>query len=164
MLYMVIRMLENPYAIEELPACDIDLIIPTRVYELDSNIRLAKEAIATMEARLHEMEVDRNGMLKRAKELSITDDGSYKIIEIPVYAKKKVDVEKLKKLEPERYKQILGNIRARIQDKINAEIDKAEVFISQADVKSCIRDKAILAMVIPEPTEPIGYEVSVVRR
>jgi hypothetical protein len=44
-------MLDNPYAVEELPTQDIDLIIPTRVAELDSNIRLAKEAIATMESR-----------------------------------------------------------------------------------------------------------------
>ena len=157
-------MLDNPYAVEELPTQDIDLIIPTRVAELDSNIRLAKEAIATMEARLHDMEVDRNIMLKRAKELAITTDAQWKIIEIPIYPKKKVDVAKLKQLAPDRFGQIIDNIRARLVDKITAEQAKAESFISQADVKAVIRDKAMLAMIIPEPSEPIGYEVSVVKR
>jgi len=157
-------MLDNPYAVEKLPTQDIDLIIPTRVAELDSNLSIAKDQLALMESRIREMELDRNTLLVRAKELNITDDGRYKIIEIPIYPKKKVDVKKLQQLEPDRYKQILANIRSRIQDKINAEIDKAETFISQADVKSVIRDKAILAMVIPEPSEPIGYTVSVVKR
>ena len=157
-------MLDNPYAVETLPKQDIDLIIPSRVAELDSNLLIAKEQLELMESRIREMELDRNTLLMRAKELAITDDGKYKIIEIPVYAKKKVDVKKLQQLEPDRYKQILANIRSRIQDKINAEIDKAETFISQADVKSVIRDKVVLSMVIPEPTEPIGYTVSVVKR
>jgi len=157
-------MLDNPYAVEKLPTQDIDLIIPTRVAELDSNLSIAKDQLALMESRIREMELDRNTLLVRAKELNITDDGRYKIIEIPIYPKKKVDVKKLQQLEPDRYKQILANIRSRIQDKINAEIDKAETFISQADVKSVIRDKHILAMVIPEPSEPIGYTVSVVKR
>jgi hypothetical protein len=157
-------MLDNPYAVEELPTQDIDLIIPTRVAELDSNIRLAKEAIATMESRLHDMEVDRGIMLKRAKELAITTDANWKIIEVPIYPKKKVDVSKLKQLAPDRFNQIIDNIRARLVDKITAEQAKAETFISQADVKIVIRDKAMLAMIIPEPSEPIGYEISVVKR
>ena len=157
-------MLDNPYAVETLPKQDIDLIIPTRVAELDSNLMIAKEQLELMESRIREMESDRNTLLLRAKELAITTDANWKIIEIPVYAKKKVDVKKLQQLEPDRYKQILANIRSRIQDKINAEIDKAETFISQADVKSVIRDKVVLSMVIPEPTEPIGYTVSVVKR
>lgn len=157
-------MLDNPYALETLPASEIDLIIPSRVAEIDSNIRIIQENLDMLQGRLREMELDRDTLLARAKELAITTDAHYTIVEVPVYPKKKVDVEKLKKLEPERYKLILANIRARIQDKINAEIDKAETFISQADVKAVVRDKAILAMVIPEPTEPIGYEVSVVKR
>jgi SpoVK/Ycf46/Vps4 family AAA+-type ATPase len=157
-------MLDNPYAVETVPAGDIDLIIPTRVAELDSNIRLAKEAIATMESRLHDMEVDRDIMLKRAKELHISDDSRWKIIKIPLYPKKKVDVAKLKQLAPDRFDQIINNIRARLVDKITAEQAKAESFISQADVKAVIRDKAMLAMVIPEPSEVIGWEVSVVKR
>jgi len=157
-------MLDNPYAVETLPKQDIDLIIPTRVAELDSNLLIMKEQLELTESRIRDMELDRNTLLMRAKELAITDDGKYKIVEIPVYAKKKVDVKKLQQLEPDRYKQILANIRSRIQDKINADIDKAETFISQADVKSVIRDKVVLSMVIPEPTEPIGYTVSVVKR
>ena len=157
-------MLDNPYAIETLPADDLDLIIPSRVAELDNNLTLARQALATMQSRIAEMESDRMTMLNRAKELNITTDAHWKIVEIPLYAKKKVDVKKLQALEPDRYKLILANIRARIQDKINAEIDKAETFISQADVKAVVRDKAILAMIIPESTEPIGYEISVVRR
>ena len=157
-------MLDNPYELETLPASDLDLIIPTQVAELDLILATAKEQLAMMESRIREIESDRNILLSRAKELHITDDGKYKIIEVPVYAKKKVDVDKLKKLEPERYKLILANIRARIQDKINSEIDKAETFISQADVKNVIRDKMMLSQIIPEPSEPIGYEVNVVKR
>ena len=157
-------MLDNPYAVEKLPTQDIDLIIPSRVAELDSNLAVAKAALEAIEARIREMDLYMNTLLVRAKELNITDDGRYKIIEVPIYPKKKVDVKKLQQLEPDRYKQILANIRSRIQDKINAEIDKAETFISQADVKSVIRDKGILALVIPEPSEPIGYTVSVVKR
>lgn len=157
-------MLDNPYAVEKLPIQDIDLIIPTRVAELDSNLAVAKDALAVMETRIREMELDRTTLLERAKELAITTDANWKIVEIPIYPKKKVDVKKLQQLEPDRYKQILSNIRSRIQDKINAEIDKAETFISQADVKSVIRDKAVLAMVIPEPSEPIGYTTTVVKR
>ena len=157
-------MLDNPYAVETLPKSDIDLIIPSKVAELDSHLAIAKEQLAMMESRIREMEVDRNTLLVRAKELAITTDAHWKIVEVPIYAKKKVDVRKLQQLEPDRYKQILSNIRSRIQDKINAEIDKAETFISQADVKSVIRDKAVLSLVIPEPTEPIGFTTSVVRR
>ena len=157
-------MLDNPYELETLPASDLDLVIPTQVAELDLILATAKEQLAMMESRIREIESDRNILLSRAKELHITDDGKYKIIEVPVYPKKKVDVDKLKKLEPERYKLILANIRARIQDKINSEIDKAETFISQADVKNVIRDKMMLSQIIPEPSEPIGYEVNVVKR
>ena len=157
-------MLDNPYALEKLPAQDVDFIIPTRVAELDSNIAVAKDALAMMEGRIREMELDRNTLLVRAKELNITTDAHWKIVECPVYPKKKVDVKKLQQLEPDRYTQILANIRSRIRDKINAEMDKAETFISQADVKAVVRDKAILAMVIPEPTEPTGWTTSVVKR
>ena len=157
-------MLDNPYALEKLPALDVDFIIPTRVAELDSNIAVAKDALAMMEGRIREMELDRNTLLVRAKELNITTDAHWKIVECPVYPKKKVDVKKLQQLEPDRYNQILANIRSRIRDKINAEMDKAETFISQADVKAVVRDKAILAMVIPEPTEPTGWTTSVVKR
>ena len=149
---------------ETLPADAMDMLIPTQVSKLDIHISFLKENLLHLEAQIKDAEFDRTELLKRAKDLNITDDGTYKIIETPVYPKKRVDVEKLKKLEPDRYKQILANIRSRIQDKINAEIDKADGFISQADVKSVIRDKAVLAMVIPEPSEPIGYETSVVRR
>ena len=157
-------MLDNPYALEKLPALDVDFIIPTRVAELDSNIAVAKDALAMMEGRIREMELDRNTLLVRAKELNITTDAHWKIVECPVYPKKKVDVKKLQQLEPDRYNQILANIRSRIRDKINAEMDKAETFISQADVKAVVRDKAILAMVIPEPSEPTGWTTSVVKR
>ena len=157
-------MLDDIRELETVPACDLDFAIPSRVAELDANLLIAKEALEMMEARIREMELDRNALLVRAKDLAITTDANYKIIESPVYAKKKVDVRKLQQLDPDRYKQILANIRSRIQDKINAEIDKAETFISQTDIKSIIRDKAILAMVIPENTEILGYVTSVVRR
>jgi len=157
-------MLDNIQELETLPADDSDLIIPTRLSQIDSDIAFIKDNIANMQEQLQSKESDRAMLIKRAQELHITTDKEWKIIECPVYAKKKVDVERLKKLEPERYNQILANIRSRIQDKINGEMDKADGFISQADVKSVIRDKGVLAMVIPEPAEPIGYNFTVVRR
>jgi hypothetical protein len=75
-----------------------------------------------------------------------------------------VDVAVLKERFSDKYDQILANIRERIKDKINAEMDKAAVSISQADVKAVVRDKFALMQIIPEPTEPERYEVSVVKR
>ena len=74
-------MLDNPYAVETLPVQDIDLIIPTRVAELDSNLVIAEEQLAIMESRIREMELDRSTLLVRAKELSITTDANWKIVE-----------------------------------------------------------------------------------
>ena len=157
-------MLDNLMEKETLPASPSEQTLPTTIANTDTHIKLLKENLLHLQQQIADAESDRVIMLKRAKELNITDDGAYKIIEVPVYPKKKVDVEMLKKLEPNRYEQILSNIRSRIQDKINGEMDKAEGFVSQADVKSVIRDKAVLARIIPEPKEPIGYEVNVVRR
>ena len=157
-------MLDNLMEKETLPISELELTIPTQISVIDTDIVFIKKTITDLQAQLSDKESDRNALLARAKEMGITTDKEWKIIEVPIYPKKRVDVEKLKHLEPDRYNQILANIRSRIQDKINAEIDKAAGFISQADVKSVIRDKGILAMVIPEPKEPIGYETSVVRR
>lgn len=157
-------MLDNLMEKETLPISETDLTIPTQVSTIDTDIVFIKKTIADLESQLNDKFMDRNTLLARAKEMHVTTDKDWKIIEVPVYPKKKVDIEMLKKLEPDRYAQILANIRSRIQDKINGEMDKAEGFVSQADVKACIRDKGMLARVIPEPTEPIGYEVNVVRR
>lgn len=157
-------MLDNIRDVETLPADDNDRLIPTRLSVIDSDIKFIKDNIERMQEQLKDKEFDRGALIKRAKELNITTDKEWKIVEVPIYPKKRVDVDKLKKLEPERYLQILSNIKSRLNDKINAEMEKVDTFVSQSDVKSVIRDKAILAMVIPEPKEPVGYEVSVVKR
>ena len=155
--------LDNIMEKETLPVDDMDKRIPSRVAELDMHIQFLRENRERLNMQIDSAVMDRAFLLKRAKECNITDDGNYKIVEIPVYPKKRVDVTVLKKYQ-DKYDLIVANIKSRISDKAAAEITKADTFISQADVKAVIRDKAILAMVIPEPTEVVGYEVSVVKR
>jgi hypothetical protein len=155
--------LENIMEKEILPIDDMDKQIPTRIAELDTHIQFLRENAARLQAQIESAAMDRVILLKRAKECNITDDGNYKIIEIPLYPKKRVDVTILKKYQ-DKYDLIVANIKSRISDKAAAEITKADSFISQADVKAVIRDKAILSMVIPEPSEIVGYEVNVVKR
>jgi hypothetical protein len=155
--------LDNITEKETLPVDDMDKRIPTRVAELDTHIQFLRENLDRLQMQIDSAVMDRAALLKRAKECSITDDGNYKIVEIPLYPKKRVDVETLKKYQ-DKYNLIVANIKSRISDRAAAEITKADTFISQADVKAVIRDKAVLSMVIPEPTEIVGYEINVVKR
>ena len=156
-------MLENLIEKETLPIGDEDRAIPTRIARLDQHIKFKEDQLALMQEEIRMSKVDRDILIARAKECNITTDENYKIVEVPVYPKKRVDVQKLKQFE-DKYRKILENIAERIKDKANSEAAKAENFISQADVKAVVRDKAILAMVIPDGGEPERYEVSVVKR
>ena len=157
-------MLDNPYELETLPASDLDLIIPTQVAELDLILATAKEQLAMMESRIREIESDRNILLSRAKELHITDDGKYKIIEVPVYPKKKVDVGLLKKNYEEKYDLIIANRESTYKDKLEIEREKILTDITQADLKAVVKDKAVLAMLIPEQKIPVRCDITVVKR
>jgi len=109
------------------------------------------------------VEADRLALFKRAKEINVVMDDHYKIVEVPIYPKKRVDVERLKRY-PEKYALIVQNIQSKIKDKAEMEIRKADVYISQADVKAVVKDKSILAVVIPEPMEVERWETEVVKR
>jgi hypothetical protein len=156
-------MLDSLSEVETLPKSSDDLTIPTKVAKLDTHLKFLQLQKSALEDHIKSTEFDRSELLRRAKEIHITTDDKYKIIEIPIYPKKRVDVEKLKQY-PEKYSLIIQNIQSRIKDKADVEIQKAEGFISQADVKSVIKNKAMLAMVIPEQSVPERWESEVVRR
>ena len=149
---------------ETLPVGDEDRIIPTKLAKIREHMEFLDKEIAAMIRMKSESQSDFDILVKRAKECGITTDSEWKIVESPIYPKKRVDVEKLKHIAPDKYELIIANIKSRLADKIVAEQTKAETFIAQSDVKTVIRDKAMLAMVIPEPTEPSGYEISIVKR
>lgn len=146
-----------------LPPDESDLAIPTRIAQIDEHKKFLESQIVALQDSIAQSMVERGELLKRSKELRIFEDANYKIVEIPIYPKKRVDVETLKKYS-DKYQQILSNIASRIKDKAEMESKKAESFISQADVKAVIRDKATLAMVIPEVSEPSGWEISLVKK
>jgi hypothetical protein len=155
--------LDNIMEKEMLPVGDEDKTLPTKIYEIDEHIRFLHDQLAILSDQFDSAKQDRLALIARAKECHITDDGRYKIVEIPIYPKKRVDVTVLKKYQ-DKYALIVANIKSRIQDKAAMEIEKADVVISQADVKAVVRDKALLSMIIPEPSEPERYETTVVRR
>ena len=158
-------MLETPNETEILPKGPEDEIIPTRVAELNEHIAFLKQNMDVLAGAIRDAEIDKSELIKRANSLNITADANYKIVKTPLYPAKRVDVERLKAvLPPDRYELIIQNIHATLQDKIEAEKLKAESFISQSDVKAVVTDKATLAMVIPEQTTIIGWNVTVVKR
>lgn len=157
-------MLENLKEHETLPVGDEDRIIPTRISKLDIHIKFLNDQLEQINNQIRDTKMDRDLLLKRAKECSITTDSEYKIIEVPIYPKKHVDVETLKRLALEKHEMIVLNLTAKAQDKLKEQMNKIQVSISQADVKNAvITDKGLLAQIIPEPKEPVGYEVSVVK-
>jgi hypothetical protein len=149
---------------EVLPKGPEDEIIPTKIAQIDTHIKFLKDQHEALVRQIVEAECDRNLLISRAKELHITTDANYKIVEIPIYPKKAVDVEALKRLAPDKHALIVANLTSKAQDKIKLQLEKISVFIAQADVKAVISDKVLLAQIIPEPKAPSGYEVSVVRR
>lgn len=149
---------------EVLSISDEDLLIPTRVARVDAHIRFLKDQHEALIRQIAESESDRALLLKRAKECNITSDNEYKIIEVPTYPKKHVDIDVLKRLAKDKYDIIQQNIYMKLQDKLAYEANKALSYISQADVKAVISDKALLAQIIPEPKEPSSYDVQVVKK
>jgi len=148
---------------ETLPKSDSDLTIPTKVADLEIHITYLNDQIKILQGEVALAEVDKAALLKRAKEVHVVEDSQYKIVEVPVYPKKRVDVERLKRYK-DKYDLIIQNIRSRIADKADSDLQKADVFISQADVKAVIRDKATLAMVIPEQTNVERWETTIVKK
>lgn len=150
--------------LEPLPPDDSDRAIPTRVHDIDQHLLYLQDQITMLQKEIMEHTVTRLFLLKRAKECHIGEDAAYRIVDTPVYDKKRVNVEILKTNYADKYERILENIKLRIQDKALTDVAKAANFISQADVKSVIREKGILAIVIPEQTVPISWDVVVVKK
>jgi hypothetical protein len=157
-------MLENPREQETLPVGDEDRTIPTRVHEKDVHIAFLNDQRDQISRQIAEAEIDRRELLKRAKECHITTDAEYKIVEIPVYPNKHVDIEALKRLAPDKYNLIVQNLTSIAMDKLKEQMAKIQVKVAQADVKAVVKNKVLLAQIIPEPKEPTGYEISVVKR
>ncbi len=147
-----------------LPQLESEKTLPTQIHEIDEKIAWLNSEITNITKQISEARIDRDLLIKRAKEIVCLDDGKYKIVEVPVYPKKRVNVEVLKRDYPDKLKRILANIAERIKDKAEQEVLKSENFISQSDVKSVVRDKTALAKIIPEQTEPERYETTVVKR
>ena len=157
-------MLDNIRNKETLPKGPEDEIIPTRIAAIEEHEKYLQKHIADLNAELSRAASEKDMLLKRAEELGISEDMEYRIVKVPVYPKKRVDVEWLKQNVPDAYDRIVGNILARIQEKAAADRERSAMFIAQADVKAVIRDKSTLAMAIPEPKEPDGFVISIVRK
>lgn len=157
-------MLDNIREKETLPKGPEDEIIPTRIAAIEEHEKYLQKHIADLNAELSRAASEKDMLLKRAEELGISEDMEYRIVKVPVYPKKRVDVEWLKQNVPDAYDRIVGNILARIQEKAAADRERSAMFIAQADVKAVIRDKSTLAMAIPEPKEPDGFVISIVRK
>lgn len=157
-------MLDNISEKETLPRGPEDDIIPTRIAKLDEHADFLESQMDALKKEIEMIDVERTMLLNRAKELGITEDFEYKIVQEPVYPKKHVDVEVLKRLANDKYLLIQQNIYSRVQDKVSAEVQKMMTYISQADVKAVIHDKGLLAQIIPEPKEPDGYKTIIVKK
>lgn len=147
-----------------LPILDCEKNLPTQIHEVDEKIKWLESEVENLNKQIAETTIDRETLIKRAKEVNRLDDGKYKMIEVPVYPKKRVAVDILKRDYEDKYKLILANISERIKDKAAQEALKAESFISQSDVKSVVRDKTALMRIIPEVSEPDHFEINVVER
>lgn len=157
-------MLDNISEKEILPVGDEDRLIPTKVHEKDIHIAFLNDQRDQLSRQISKAEVERRELLKRAKECNITTDAEYKIVEVPIYPNKHVDVEALKRLAPDKYNLIVQNLTSIAMDKLKEQMQKIQVKIAQSDVKAVLKDKVLLAQIIPEVKEPSGYEVSVVKR
>jgi hypothetical protein len=149
---------------EELPTGIEDMSLPTMISVQTELIQMLTEQRKLIDAEIAEAEIERQTLINRAKECNIYEDENYKLVDIPVYPKKHVDVTALRTLYPEKYAQILANIKQRILDAAKTDLQRTESFISQNDVKAIFKDKFALARLIPETSEPSEYKVSVVRK
>jgi len=157
-------MLENIHEKEVLPRGPEDEIIPSRISTIDAKISELQKESLRIESTISELFHDRDVLLTRAKEVGVTEDVYCKIVYVPVYPSRKVDVATLKEIAPDKFALICQNVLAKIEDKFKAEKEKVGIAFTHADVKAVISDKVVLAKVIPEPTTPSGYEVSVVKK
>jgi hypothetical protein len=156
--------LDNIHEKELLPKGPEDEIIPTRIAKLDEHRKFLQSQVEHLQKEIADCDIDRELLLKRAKEVRIFEDLEYKIVEVPVYPKKHVDVEALKRLAPEKFILIEANLTEKAKDKLKAQMEKIQISIAQADVKAVISDKALLVQIIPEPTTPSGWTVSIVKK
>lgn len=157
-------MLDNPREKEILPLGPEDLTIPSRIAKLDEHRKFLIDQKEALVREIAELDTNRSLLLGRAKEVRVFEDEAYKIVEVPIFPKKTVDVETLKRLAPEKHEMIVRNLTAKAEDEIKARFAKIAVFIAQADVKAVIKDKGLLAQIIPEPTVPTGWEYSIVKK
>ena len=160
----MITMLDNIREKETLPVGIDDHDLPTRIAKQDEHVKFLREQHEILIRTIAEAEIDRDLLIKRAKEVCILEDDKYKLVDEPVYPKKHVDVEVLKKLCPTEHAQIVANLTAKAQQKLQDQMAKIQVTISQADVKAIIGSKSLLVQIIPEPKEPSYYNTVVVKK
>lgn len=157
-------MLEDIREVETLPRGPEDDVIPTRIAKLNEHRKYLESTIDALKKEISGGDVEIHSLLKRAKELNIVEDLEYRIMSIPHYPNKHVDVEALKRLAPDKHEKIVANLTEIAQDKLKAQMEKIQVSITQDAVKAFIKDKALLVQIIPEQTVPDRYDVSVVRK
>jgi hypothetical protein len=157
-------MLDSLHEKETLPKGPEDIILPTRIAKQDEHIKFLKSQLDALAREISEAEFDRAAMVARAKDIRVFEDSDYKIVDIPIYPKKHVDVDALKKLAPDKHNLIVQNLQSKAMDKLKEQMNKIQISIAQADVKAVISDKALLAQIIPEPSEPSGWTVSIVKK
>ena len=157
-------MLDNIHEKEVLPKGPEDEIIPTRIAKIDQHVKFLNDQISALQKEVSEQTLERDMLLARAKEVRVFEDAEYKIVDIPIFPKKHVDVEALKRLAPEKHALIIQNLTSKAQDKLREQMAKVQVSIAQVDVRAVISDKVLLAQIIPEPTTPVGWNVSVVKK
>lgn len=156
--------LENIQMKEVLPKGKEDENLPTQIHKLDMHADFIHDQLDVLQRELSGIDVERVRLINRARELHITTDKEYKIIDEPVYPKKHVDVEALKRLAPADYDRIVDALTKKAIEKMQEQMQKVQVQIAQSDVKAFIANKAMLAQIIPEPKEPSGYKTIIVKR
>jgi hypothetical protein len=155
---------EERESIEILPPLESEKNLPSQIHEIDERIQWLNDELANIGQQIAESKIVRESMIRRAKEVKITDDGRWVITDIPVFDKKRVDVTILKDISPYTYTRVIKNIQDKIQEDADSKKQKAETFISQADLKAVTKDKDVLSKVIVTPKEPLRIETVVVKK
>lgn len=157
-------MLDSIHEKETLPRGAEDDILPTRIAKLDTHMDFLYNQMDALKKEIELCDVERGMLIARANELHISEDKDYKIVLTPIYPKKHVDVEALKRLAPVEHATIVANLTKKAQDKLQEQMQKIQVAISQADVKAVIGSKALLAQIIPEQTVPSEWKTVIVKK
>jgi hypothetical protein len=158
------KMLNDIREKESLPKGTEDMDLPTQIAKVDGHLAFLKTEHDRLAAEEREFESERVRLIARAKEVRVFEDQNYKIIDCPVYQKKHVDVEVLKRLAPDKHNLIVQNLQSKAMDKLKEQMSKIQISIAQADVKAVISDKGLLAQIIPEQSVPIAWTISVVKK